>query len=834
MGKLLRLSVSACNANSSLPKRPSVSTGSSPKLRSNATIVARIPAATATALILFLIYGASPTAVSSQEPPADAATIGDAEKLAETLGDADLNKRRNAAYQLATMGPDALPAIDALIAKLDDRDEQVWMQAVTAIGKIGPEAGKAIEPLCKLFSDRSVQKRYRAAWAVGQLGPEAIPMLRERVSDSSTSQCVGAIEALGWMTDSAKPASELLAPLLKDDRVTIRRMAVNSLGKLGPEGQASLALALLDDDSQVKTNAVRALGRGKTLAAPLLDSITQLTKDKDPAVRAAALIALGRGMHDEGRLLPLLLRGIQDPSPNVQGSAAHLLQDLEGQTEVVRSALSEMLKNDQRTTRIAAARALGALGQNAAASTDALITALRLKRNDQTEDDDTRLTEQDAIVKALTLIGAPAVPALLNASNISDSASDQIAVALAGIASQATAPLVDALQAESERTRAGAANALAAMTPVPETALKPLIQCLADPSVVVRTAAINALSSVNGNSKEWLARLETLAVDPTPAIRQAAVSALDRAVETETSLKLFTNCLSDPDETVRLAAAVALGRSETRATSALKPLLNLRKDQNAGVRKAVIEAIGKTNNRNGDIVATITELLSDPEPSVRIAAIKSIGDMELMSASIVSALKKSLDSTEENVLLTALPSLGTLGAKAEISADQLAKVLQDQRGSVRSAALKCIAKVESDREKMISVFIKALEDSDWTVRGVAANELGEIGTDAKRAVPKLFQMLASQDDTDAARGALRGIDSAGPEAVPILIEGLKSTDRRRQFYAIFLLGKVGAEASTALPVLKQLRDDSESVRAKDAFTRAIKQIEAEMEPEPTE
>ena len=70
-----------------------------------------------------------------------------------------------------------------------------------------------------------------------------------------------------------------------------------------------------------------------------------------------------------------------------------------------------------------------------------------------------------------------------------------------------------------------------------------------------------------------------------------------------------------------------------------------------------------------------------------------------------------------------------------------------------------------------------------------------------------------------------------PEAVPILIEGLKSTDRRRQFYAIFLLGKVGAEASTALPVLRQLREDSDSVRAKDAFTRAIKQIEAKAEPD---
>ena len=41
--------------------------------------------------------------------------IAEAEKLALALGDVDLKKRRDAAYQLATMGKAASPAIDALI-----------------------------------------------------------------------------------------------------------------------------------------------------------------------------------------------------------------------------------------------------------------------------------------------------------------------------------------------------------------------------------------------------------------------------------------------------------------------------------------------------------------------------------------------------------------------------------------------------------------------------------------------------------------------------------------------------------------------------------------------
>ncbi|HBV65853.1 MAG TPA: hypothetical protein DEF45_22855, partial [Rhodopirellula sp.] len=221
--------------------------------------------------------------VNSQETPVQQDSISDAQKLAASLGDADLNKRRDAAYKLATMGKDALPALDALIAQLDDRDEQVWMQSVTAIGKIGTGAEKAIEPLCNTFADRSVQKRYRAAWAIGQIGANALPILGERLSDSSAAQRGGAIQALGWMKDNAKPVTELLTPLLEDDSVNIRRMAVNSLGKLGPIAHPSLAFALSDNDPQVKSNAVRVLGRANTLPPPLLESMTQLTRDEDPA-----------------------------------------------------------------------------------------------------------------------------------------------------------------------------------------------------------------------------------------------------------------------------------------------------------------------------------------------------------------------------------------------------------------------------------------------------------------------------------------------------------------------------------------------------------------------
>ena len=175
--ELIPLRRSALNTGPSVRKWPTVAKNLSIKPRSLGRPVKHANASAAVVLIFISICCVETNRVNSQETPVQQDSISDAQKLAASLGDADLNKRRDAAYKLATMGKDALPALDALIAQLDDRDEQVWMQSVTAIGKIGTGAEKAIEPLCNTFADRSVQKRYRAAWAIGQIGANALPIL---------------------------------------------------------------------------------------------------------------------------------------------------------------------------------------------------------------------------------------------------------------------------------------------------------------------------------------------------------------------------------------------------------------------------------------------------------------------------------------------------------------------------------------------------------------------------------------------------------------------------------------------------------------------------------
>jgi HEAT repeat protein len=87
----------------------------------------------------------------------------------------------------------------------------------------------------------------------------------------------------------------------------------------------------------------------------------------------------------------------------------------------------------------------------------------------------------------------------------------------------------------------------------------------------------------------------------------------------------------------------------------------------------------------------------------------------------------------------------------------------------------------------------------------------------------LFELLDSDEDSDATRTALREIDAVAPEALPVLLEALKGEGRRQRYYAVFFLGKLGPEAKEALPVLEEALQ-SESGRFRDSLQRAIDAI----------
>ena len=145
-----------------------------------------------------------------------AADEGNLQKLIVALGSDDLAVRRDAAYDLAKIGPDAAPAVSALIDALKDRDEQIRFQSTMALARIGPAAAAAVPVLIELLTSRDDQHRYRAAYALGQIGTAALPALHDALESERASIRLGAARALGWMKEEARPEIPRLIELLDD------------------------------------------------------------------------------------------------------------------------------------------------------------------------------------------------------------------------------------------------------------------------------------------------------------------------------------------------------------------------------------------------------------------------------------------------------------------------------------------------------------------------------------------------------------------------------------------------------------------------------------------
>lgn len=233
--------------------------------------------------ILLGAIGASFVASVSWSPAQEVSVAVTAQKLTSealiaNLGAADPSVRAKAACDLRKQADEAVPALGALVALLEDGapvDGEVcrrrWGRRVGGDGIVttpGQEAAatlvaigqRAVQPLLAALDRSSWVARRNAAWALGALDePRAVAPIIRLMQDPQPAVREQAAWALGVLDD--RDAVPAIIGALKDDDPRVRRQAAWAAGAIGDRGAIGpLMIALKDPDAGVRRQSAWALG----------------------------------------------------------------------------------------------------------------------------------------------------------------------------------------------------------------------------------------------------------------------------------------------------------------------------------------------------------------------------------------------------------------------------------------------------------------------------------------------------------------------------------------------------------------------------------------------
>ena len=164
------------------------------------------------------------------------------------------------------------PIAGALLACLEDEDDQVRRRAADVLGQLGPKMARRVVPV--LIRDLDT-RHPTPVWIVRTLGEfgleadQALPALRALADDTSRA---------GNLRFSAQKAVETID---KVSRTFQEETLPDLIAKLG------------DDDPEIRASAAAALARHGSRAKAAVPALARAIDDPDPKVQQAASAALG-------------------------------------------------------------------------------------------------------------------------------------------------------------------------------------------------------------------------------------------------------------------------------------------------------------------------------------------------------------------------------------------------------------------------------------------------------------------------------------------------------------------------------------------------------------
>jgi HEAT repeat protein len=317
------------------------------------------------------------------------------------------------------------------------------------------------------------------------------------------------------------------------------------------------------------------------------------------------------------------------------------------------------------------------------------------------------------------------------------------------------------------------------------------------PNPEIQVIAMDYLSIHPPKAPERPARTNSKSTSP-----QQKIALLDKLKDSPKGdvNKKIVPFLSDSDETVRAAAAAALGSVNGRSNdvrqereihpeTASPALRNALKDPSPKVRAAAAEAFGEI--RSSDDVPSMIFLLKDSDPSVLLAAAAALQEIPESADSAAPALT-DIYRNEQNSRELRWQAVATLGAIC--SPDSIPIFLEvlaasDNPSQEAAAALECTLKKRPDKsafEPILRAFQKQKPvPQNWFLEASLIHALG--ATKNPQAFDTLAGLLKSSDFEMTRRGAEALGVLGDKRAIPLLAGLLKNPDNNVRSAAAFAL-----------------------------------------------
>ncbi len=585
---------------------------------------------------------------------------------------------------LARIGPAALPR---LVAALDDADPFYRVAALRAIweitdpgrsGSAGRDDGRPVrvpdQPALfgklavQLGKDRPDQLRLASAEVIArlvarpdaELGPSAsmvVKALVESLAEPAKGTQAADARALAAI---GRPALPALLTALNDKRMPARMGAAEALGLMGPrtgqpapvaanelERAVPILIAWLDHEQwRLRLAAAQALGAMGPAAKPAVPKLVQIAWFTNrPKVEA------GDDPESAG------------PFWAWQAAERALIR-LGPVSAAAAPVLVEVLKDRGSERRVAAVETLAAIGPASAPAAPKLLELVR----------DPTWPLPALAIEALANTGPAAVGAAVELLKDPD---EQLAASGAEVVRRigpqsavATEALVARLNGPASGPLRGVClDALVALGPGAVGAIDAVARMIpAEKEGDLRHKMFTLLASAG---TAGVGPLVGLLESKDAELRREAVGALGWAGGLAArAVPALVGRLGDSDLTVRMLAAVALGKA---GEAAVGPLLEATRSGDAEVRSGACEALGRAG-RAASAHATdrLLALLADRSAPVRSSAAWALGRMgraTLAEPAVRSALLARLHDAEESsaVRSAAIESLGEApGATADL------------------------------------------------------------------------------------------------------------------------------------------------------------------------